>query len=639
MSTDLLSDLGERLDRLATANAPGLTGLEPAEEQRDRRGLILLAAVAGAIALFVIARPGPDVATESPAEEPEPQVDVDPEPAAPGDLPPPTFSSADLPAVFNRPIDDEPRPLVDFGTARTVELPDGQISVGTQGDHLLCATVTVQADAAEAGGSGCIVPAAYLSTRVATMGPLGVTSPDGETTVWYGGIAPLDTVAVFVDGEEADFVDGVFLHQTDTRTAVVEFALDDGTVFRPEIGGPAVPRNPASADGSVLSVSGEADVDLSSAGCIRHEHGWDAFAADDQSWFSVRQDAGVAVSVDGGDLQQTTSWETAASEYDGGVALTITWADTTTSGEAFLVCGDHDAELAIFTGEGDSPAGAASHPSWATLPPWVNEPIIDLTAETGTLVAPVAQSLDERFDLSTLRRLPVDGEVVVGLSDDHTEVRWALIDDQFGMTVTGAPIIRLLGNNVSGWASMGPSDNTRVWGLTPNGVTAVETESGEVVPTPDGAYLIPGASGTVTFIDESGQRHVPASYPMQGAEGARLTLEGDIEGSPLGLRSLDQALCLDTDDGLQVWAMSGTTASELLIVRRDSDQIVVEWLARVGLRFGTASDWVTTTRQGDETTQTSYTISSDSLDATVDVACPADTPHLDDIVAVMRGQG
>ena len=72
MSTDLLSDLGERLDRLATANAPGLTGLEPAEEQRDRRGLILLAAVAAAIALFVIARPGPDVATESPAEEPEP---------------------------------------------------------------------------------------------------------------------------------------------------------------------------------------------------------------------------------------------------------------------------------------------------------------------------------------------------------------------------------------------------------------------------------------------------------------------------------------------------------------------------------------------------------------------------------------
>ena len=73
------------------------------------------------------------------------------------------------------------------------------------------------------------------------------------------------------------------------------------------------------------------------------------------------------------------------------------------------------------------------------------------------------------------------------------------------------------------------------------------------------------------------------------------------------------------------------------MVRILADDVAIERLAD-GLAVGVAGyEDVEIVPAGDPN-RWAFLVSSDTLDVTIDVACPADTPHLDDLVAAMRGE-
>ncbi|MEM9465486.1 MAG: hypothetical protein AAGA90_08920 [Actinomycetota bacterium] len=653
MTTDVFDDLGARLDRLADAHAPDLSGLTPAEEPGPRRRVAVLAVSAAAVAIVVaLLRGGPGVQTETPAEDPEPILD---DQILSADLPPPTFGVEHLPAVFARPaeVDDTSLSVIEPATMRSVDFVDGTVVIGmSPSGHTLCATMAVALEdySTASGGIGCLAPAAYISSQVGIAGPLRLQI-DGAEVAWFGGLAPIDTRRVLVDGVEAPLVDGLFLQRTGSADALVEFELENGTVHRANSTAVApaddqllVPRDSASPAGSRLAVPGQTTTEVTAAGCVRHEHGWDVFAGRDRTWIAVDQTSGLTLVVDGAVATRTTTWTTTPVEHARGYALDIRWVDGDTTGDALVVCGDHDAEIGIFRG-GPATDGTAAEVTAheLVLPAWVDLGVVDPdTIDDEVLDGRLPEMLDELFDLATLRRIPSDLEFYVGLDDDHTVVNTALVSgDTLGLSVSSQPIARMVGANLSTWGFTSNGPDSTAWGLVPAGVVTIQPAGGLPFAVTDGAYAVGGVSGAPTFIDAEGTAWDPWDYPVAGTPGATLLVEGTVDGEPLGARVFDRSVCLRADDAVWIWTFAGSPADEFITVQRDGTGVTIESVGDANVRLGqaTATEIVESERVAGDLIVTTIEAASDSLDATISVTCPSDAPHLVDLITAVRGGG
>lgn len=354
MTTTLFDDLGERLNALAATHAPDPTGFTPAPGPPSRRPVILTVAAAAAVVLVValVLRDGPDVETETPAD----QLEADPKEPADDtddriDLPAPTGAPLELPGVFALPVVESEDLLAgteyayfDEGTVRRIEFPDGALELGMNGD-LMCALATVaDGDALVSGGVGCISPTEYLSTvaGVGPGGPMGFSLDDELRYAIHAGVAPIGTRRVVVDGVEAQMIEGTYLVSLPVEFPDVVFELEDGSTVNAD--DPAPLRTFRGTGAFSFEVDGEPiTVEITTAGCLSHVDRVAVYAAGEGATISLNA---AEATITFGDTTETIENLSVGSRREGSeLVVEVWWTSPSTVGGATIRCSEsHEAE-------------------------------------------------------------------------------------------------------------------------------------------------------------------------------------------------------------------------------------------------------------------------------------------------------